>query len=142
VTADFVDALDGCENATVAPQPPPPVVTPPDLTAPKVAITKLKSKLKFKQLLRGVSFTLGANEPASFVAELQGVARRATLARVYNLTLARRTLGRGSKARKVKLKARRSLLGKRRKLTLRLRVTAKDAAGNQRVATRTIRVRR
>jgi hypothetical protein len=142
VTADFGDALDGCENATVTPAPVPPVVTPPDVTAPKVAITKLKTKLTFKQLLRGVTFSLGANEGASFVAELQGVARRATLARTYNLTLATRKLGRSTKARKVKLKAKRALLGKRRKLTLRLRVTAKDAAGNQRVVTRTIRVRR
>jgi hypothetical protein len=44
--------------------------------------------------------------------------------------------------RTVKLKPKRALLGKRRKMTLRLRITAKDAAGNQKVATRTIHVRR
>jgi Ca2+-binding RTX toxin-like protein len=140
VTADFADALDGCENATVSPQP---IVTPPDLTAPAILITKLKTKPKFKAFAaKGLVFKLGSGERASFVAELQGVARGATLARTYNLTLATRKLGLGSKVRTVKLKAKRSLLGKRRKLTLRLRVTAKDAAGNQKVTTRTIHVRR
>jgi Ca2+-binding RTX toxin-like protein len=140
VAADSVDALDLCENATVAP---PPIITPPDTTAPRIAITKLNLKPRFKRLAaKGVTFRLGANEPASFVAELQGTARRATLARVFNLTLVTRPLSRSAAVRSVRLKPKRALLGKRRKLTLRVRITARDAAGNQRVANRTIRVRR
>jgi Ca2+-binding RTX toxin-like protein len=138
--ADSVDALDQCENATVAP---PPILPAADVTPPKIAITKLNRKPRFKRLAaKGVTFRLGADEAASFVTELQGTARRVTLARVFNVVLVTRPLSQSAAVRSVKLKPKRALLGKRRKLTLRLRITAKDAAGNQRVANRTIRVRR
>jgi Ca2+-binding RTX toxin-like protein len=137
VTADFADQLAACETATVAPAP-----IPPDTKPPPIKFTSLSTRPTFKTVLRGLRFRLGSNEPASFVAALQGSAKRATVARVYNLTLATRSLKLGTGARLVQLKPRRALMGKRRRLTLRLRVTAKDAAGNVKVATRTIRVRR
>jgi Ca2+-binding RTX toxin-like protein len=140
VTADFVDSLSGCENATVAPAPVLPVA---DKKAPKIAITKLNRKPRFKQFVRkGVRFRLGADEAASFVVDLQGTARKVTLARKFDVTLVTRTLSQSASVRSVKLKPKRALIGKRRKLTLRVKVVAKDAAGNQRVATRTVRVRR
>lgn len=142
VTADFADALDGCELATVGAAPTPPVVIPPDLTAPKIAITKLKTRQRFKNFVNGFRFRVGADEPAAFVIELLATARKATVARSNNLTLARKTLKLAPGVRSVKLRASRSLLGKKKTIKARLRVTAKDAAGNTRSVTRSIRVRR
>jgi len=137
ISADFADVLDGCEVATLSPAP-----IPPDTTAPKITITGLAAKPKFKVLRKGLRFKLGANEASAFVAELQGTAKKATIAKSNNLTLATKSLKLGTGKRSVKLKPPRKLLGARRRLKLRLKVTAKDAAGNTRVATRTIRVRR
>jgi hypothetical protein len=137
VQADFSDTLTACENADVGPAQP-----GEDHTAPRITIRSLKTKPTFRQLARGLRFRVSADEPASFVAELFGTARRATLARAYNLSLARKALPLGSGLRLVSLRPSRALLGKRHKLKLRLRLTATDASGNSRVRNRTINVRR
>ena len=62
--------------------------------------------------------------------------------RPYNLVLVRRTIKHTAKARRISLRPRAALLGPRRKLRVRIRVTATDAAGNVRVARRTLKVRR
>ena len=135
--ADAADTLTSCENATVAPALP-----GEDHTAPHITIRNLRAKLTFKQLARGVRFRVSGDEPASFVAELFGTAKRATLARAYNLSLARRKLPLGSGLRLVRLKPARSLLGKRHRMKVRLRITATDASGNSRSRNRVIMVRR
>ena len=60
----------------------------------------------------------------------------------YNLVLVRKTLKRTSRPRRVTLRPRIALLGPRRKLRVRIRVTATDAAGNVRKVRRTIKARR
>ena len=109
---------------------------------PRITIRSLKSRLTFKQVARGVRFRVAGDEPASFVAELFGTAKRATLARAYNLSLARKTLPLGSGLRLVRLRPPRALLGKRHRMKLRVRVTATDASGNVRSKNRVITVRR
>jgi len=137
VTVDFADALDACEATTIGAPP-----LPPDTTGPGITITGLSSKPRFKQVAKGLRFKVGGDEPAAFVAELLGTARRATIARAYNLTLARKSFPLSAATRTVTLKPPRKLLGKRRKLKLRVRITATDAVGNVSVKRRTLRVRR
>jgi hypothetical protein len=116
-------------------------VTPvaPDTTAPTLKITGLKSKLKLKAFLKGVTATLTPSESSSLAIDLLASATRVSLARSYNLTLASKSYGLGG-ARKLKLKPSKTLVGKARRFTVRLRVTATDAAGNRRTVTKTIRV--
>jgi hypothetical protein len=117
-------------------EPPP---AGPDTTAPTVKITGLKSKLKLKAFLKGVTATLTPDESSSLAVDLLGSATRASIARSYNVTLASKSYGLGG-VRKLKLKPSKKLVGKAKKFTVRLRVVATDAAGNRRTVTKTIRV--
>jgi Ca2+-binding RTX toxin-like protein len=137
VTADFVDMLDACEAVTLSP---PPVV--PDTRKPKVKLDGLPARPRFHHVRSGLRPRLSADEPVAYVVELLGAATRAHIARRYNLTLARRTISRTSKPRRITLRPKSALLGERRKLRVRIRVTATDAAGNATVLVKTLKVRR
>ena len=60
----------------------------------------------------------------------------------FNLTLAHANVGRLSTKATLRLRPKRRLLGSPRRLTVRVRLTATDAAGNHTEKTRTIAVRR
>ena len=116
---------------------------PVDHTAPTVTVAGLPRKpVRVRALLRGLKPKLSTDEPAALDVQLLGSARRVSLARAYDLTLARAALPVGGGVRSVKLKPKRRLVGRARKFSVRVVVTAADAAGNRSVVTQTVRVKR
>ena len=114
----------------------------PDVKPPVIKLSGLPAKkVKRKSLLRGLKPRLSADEPVSFEVTLLSSAKKVSLARAYDLTLARAALPLGSGARSLKLKPRRRVVGRTRRFVVRVAVTAVDAAGNRSVVTRTLRVR-
>jgi hypothetical protein len=135
---------DGCP-APAAPQGPgaplPSGEKPADRTAPLCALSGVKRTAKRKAFLKGVAATVTCDEPATVDGELLGSARSVRLAAAFNLTLGTRSLGLGGGARKLTIKPAKRLVGKAKKLTVQLRVTATDAAGNRAKKAQTIKVR-
>jgi hypothetical protein len=121
---------------------PPLPVTPPDTTAPSLALSRVPKRITRRRLLRGLRVTVTPSEPAALLAELQGRARGATIALAYNLTLVRRKLPLQAGKRRLVLRPNRKLVGRSRRFSVRLSLVATDAAGNRRELRRTIRVRR
>jgi hypothetical protein len=81
-------------------------------------------------------------ESSSLVGELLGTAGRVSLSRAGDLTLASQTLALGAGKRTLKLKPSRKLLaGARKKFSVRLQITAADAAGNRTTVSRRITVK-
>jgi Ca2+-binding RTX toxin-like protein len=135
LTADFEDVPVACESIALAP--------PRDTRKPRVKLDSLPARPRYRHVRRGLRPRLTADEPVSYVVELLGVARSAHIsASPYNLTLARRTIPRTSRPRRVTLKPKAALLGPRRRLRVRIRVTATDVAGNVRIVRRTLKARR
>lgn len=142
---------------TIVDRPPPPAPAPAvttgpapvtalgtvlDRTAPRVVIARAPKTLTRAAFLRGITIDLTPSEPSTLQAELLGTTTRATLARAGDLTLASRTLPRAAGRRTIRLKPSAKLIAHaRRRFTVRLRITATDAAGNRTVLTRTIAVR-
>ena len=113
----------------------------PDTAAPAITIGRAPSRTTRKKLLKGISSTLSANEPVSLEVALLGKARTAGLSKTADVVLAEKSFGLSASGRSVKLKPRRSLVGRRTRFSVRLRVVATDAAGNRSTTTKTIRVR-
>jgi hypothetical protein len=111
----------------------------PDRTAPALAVSG-PSKLKLKALLKGFKVSGTPNEASALQFELYASASTAHIAKSYNLVLATRSLSSAAGKRSVTLKPKRSLIGKARSFTVRVKVTATDIAGNRTVKTKTIRV--
>ena len=141
LAGDATDVVVSCEHATLAPVP-----AGRDARGPRVRIDGLPARPRFRHVRRGLRPRVRVDEPARYVVELLiAVARLdARAARApYNLTLARRTIRtRSATTRRVTLRPKRELLGRRRKLRVRIRVTATDTAGNVRVARRSFKARR
>jgi hypothetical protein len=112
-------------------QVPPTQVPPRDTQAPDLVITGVPKTLKRGSFLRGVTFTVGCDEDCAVEGDLLGAARSVRLAASYNVTLGSRSLGLGSGARKLTIKPSKRLIGKAKKLSVRLRVVATDASGNR-----------
>jgi hypothetical protein len=111
-----------------------------DNTAPGLTVSA-KSKLKRKTALKGVKITATTNEASTVLFELFGSAKNAHIAKSYNLVLASKTAKGVNGKRSVTLKPKKSLVGKAKKFTLRVRVTATDAFGSRTVKTKTISVK-
>jgi hypothetical protein len=136
---------DGCPAAST-PQAPgvpqaPAGEKPADRTAPACAISGVKKTIKRKAFLKGVAATITCDEPATVDGELLGSARSVRLAASFNLTLGTKSLGLGGGSRKLTINPSKRLVGKARKLTVQLRVTAIDASGNRTRKTQTIKVK-
>jgi hypothetical protein len=99
----------------------------------------LKRKLRRKALLRGIRFRITPSERAALSVTLLG-AKRAKRPR-YTVRLAARSRRLGG-VRTLTLKPKRSRVSHRKRFTVRLRIVATDAAGNRRVTTRAIAIRR
>ena len=113
-----------------------------DELAPRITFTKTPRRITRKRLFKGVRSRIAVNEAASLDVALLGRARSVRVARVGDVVLAERHLARSARTRTVTLKPkRRRLLATRARFSVRLRVTATDAAGNRRTKTKTIRVR-
>jgi hypothetical protein len=92
------------------------------------------------RFLRGVRVRVWTNEACSLHVALVATARRAAVSRVGDLALAERSFARARGTRTVRVRPSRRLVGRARRLTVRLRVLAIDRAGNRRSTTRKIRV--
>jgi hypothetical protein len=112
-----------------------------DVTAPTVSFRRTPRRVTHKRFFAGIRSRIGVNEPASLDIVLLGRARSARVARTGDIVLAERHLGLSATTRSVRLKPKRALAARSARFSVRLRVTATDAAGNRRTQSRTIRVR-
>jgi hypothetical protein len=112
-----------------------------DRRAPAIRFRKVAKKLTFNRFFHGVVTRIAVGEEARLDVVLLAGLRSASAARAGDLVLAEKHLKRSRKTRTVKLKPKRSLFGRTfLPITVRLRVTATDAAGNRRTVTRKIKV--
>jgi Calx-beta domain len=112
--------------------------TGPDKTPPSVTLSGVPASISRTALLKGLAVGVTPSEPATLTARLQGTVSKVHLS-AFNLSLATSSLGLAGGKRTLTLKPKRALIGKpKRKLKLRLLVTATDAAGNSATKTRTI----
>jgi Domain of unknown function (DUF4394)/Thrombospondin type 3 repeat len=112
-----------------------------DELAPRIRFTKTPSRITRERLFKGVRSRIAVNEAARLDVVLLGRARSVRVARAGDVVLAERHLRRSARTRTVTLRPKRRLLATRARFSVRLRVTATDAAGNRRTRTKTIRVR-
>jgi hypothetical protein len=140
---DPVDALTGCESfddgqPPDSGQPPPPAA---DTTPPALAVDKLPKRMTRKAFLKGVKVRAGCNESCRLVVELRGTPKGGLRLASNELTLGTRSVGLSTAKRTITVKPSRKLVGKARKFTVQVRVTAFDTARNSRTGSATIRVR-
>jgi hypothetical protein len=128
---------DGCPRYDSQPTP----VTPPapDKTAPVTTVTVSK-KVKLKAFLKGLKTKVRCNEACKVVAELSGSVKSVRVSKAYSLLLARKALASGTGQRSLTLKPNKKFIGRAKKFSVRLKLTATDAAGNVTVKTVTIKV--
>jgi hypothetical protein len=112
-----------------------------DGAKPAMILTRTPRRMTHKRFFAGVVTRIRVSEPASLDIVMLGRARSARIARAGDVVLAERHLGRSATTRSVRLRPKRSLASRRARFSVRLRVTATDAAGNRATMTRTIRVR-
>jgi hypothetical protein len=143
------NAADGC-IANVP--PPPPVDDPPappdppktddpkhpvvDTTAPKVTVTKLSRKVRRSKVGR-LTPRVACSEACRIAVKVQ-VVRKGHAKAVTVLSTKPTPLS--STPRTVKLKVKRSRLHRLAKQRVSVRITARDAAGNARTVTRTVKL--
>jgi hypothetical protein len=132
---------DGCPAAQSATPQAPAGEKPADTTAPILAIDGVAKTMKKKAFLKGVTATIACDEPCTIDGDLLGTARSVRLAAAFNLTLGTQSLALGGGPRKLTVKPSKRLVGKAKKLTVQLRVTATDASGNRAKKTQTIKVK-
>jgi hypothetical protein len=111
-----------------------------DNTAPTLVLSA-KSKLKRKSALKGIKVSATTNEASTVVFEVFASAKTAKIAKSYNLALASKTVQGVTGKRTITLKPKKSLIGKAKKFTLQVNVTATDAFGNRTIKTKSIKVR-
>lgn len=115
---------------------------PPDTTAPTLGQTTTAAKLKLKKLLKGVTVTVGADEPVSAEVTLLASPKQVSLGRAFELTLASGSLPLGDGPRTVNLKPKRKLIGKpAKKFKVLVRVVATDAEGNETTSDKSLKIK-
>ena len=128
-------------TAAVPPTTPPTTPTPTtvvDRTPPAGGLVAVPTSL----LKNGVKFQLLRNDRSTALAVLDGVVKKATLAATtFNLALVSKSLRAGTGRTTIVLKPPKALVGKPKKLTIRVRVILIDAAGNRRDLSKTISVK-
>ncbi len=132
--------------APVQPTTPPSVnngVLPRDTKAPSLSLSGIPASITRANLIRsGLSVKVKSNEATSLRGTLEATARRASVAR-FELSIGSKSARLGTGTRTLKLRPSAKLLGApRRTVTLRVRVEGRDASGNLKTVTRTIKVRR
>lgn len=114
-----------------------------DRTAPKLTLAGLPKKtIKVKQLLKGLKVRVVSNEPAALDAAALGSSSRVSLSRAYNVTLASARSPLAAGTRTLRLKPSKRLVGRARKFSVRVTVTATDASGNRSTRSAIVKVRR
>jgi hypothetical protein len=115
-------------------------VTPVDRTAPNLTVTVPRT-ITLANLKKGLKASANPDEAASLTFELLAKPRSVTIAQAGDLVIAIRSLGAATGNRTATLKPSAKLLGKPKKsFSLRVRITATDAAGNRRSVVRTVKV--
>jgi hypothetical protein len=112
-----------------------------DELAPRITFAKTARRITHKRFFKGVRSRIAVSERARLDVVLLGRATSVRIARAGDIVLAERHLSSSARTRRVTLKPKRRLVARRARFSVRLRVTATDAAGNSRTRTRTIRVR-
>jgi hypothetical protein len=112
-----------------------------DELAPTITFTRTPRRITHRRLFKGVRSRIAVNEAARLDIVLLGRARSVQVARAGDVVLAERHVASSARIRTVRLRPKRRLLATRARFSVRLRVTATDAAGNSRTKTRMIRVR-
>jgi hypothetical protein len=142
VEADQFDELFDCENVQRQSVRPAGV----DADAPACSIAGVRSRVRRRAFLRGLSPTLSCSEQATVLVRLTVPVRRRrgrlVTARAGDLVLAERTLQAGTAGTRTRLavpRRLRAVLGRRFRATL--TATARDEFGNTGLVTRTVRVR-
>ena len=135
---DFLDVVaPDCESVD---RTGPAAGTADDTAAPAVSFVKLRGRVTVKALRR-LRVRVALSAAREVLAELIGTTRRARISALRdNLTLARRSLPLGGGTRSVTLKPPRGLLTGARSVLV--RITAADAAGNERRVQKRLRVKR
>jgi N-acetylneuraminic acid mutarotase len=118
-----------------------PIALPADKPA-QLRISGLKTKLKLKAFLKGITFSETPNKAASLQISLIGSVNRATIARAFNLTLARKSLRLSARRQTIKLVPSKKLVGNPRRAKVELVIVATDAAGSRSTTTRMISLSR
>lgn len=108
---------------------------------PTLKLTGLKTKVKLKSFLKGISLKVAPNKAAALVVELVGSVHKATIS-AFNLTLARKSLSLSSARRTIKLVPSKKLVGHPRHAKVQLLIVATDSGGLRSTTTRTISVSR
>lgn len=112
-----------------------------DRKPPRVTLTVPRRVTLRALLAKGLTVTARADEPSRFDCELRGRAASARVAAPpFNLVLGRATVRRATTTR-LRLRVSRKLIGRSKPRRVQVRLTATDAAGNQRVVTRSLAVR-
>jgi Domain of unknown function (DUF4394)/Thrombospondin type 3 repeat len=112
-----------------------------DELAPTITFRRTPRRITHRRFLKGVRSRIAVSERARLDVVLLGRATSVRMSRAGDIVLAERHLSSSARTRTVRLKPRRRLVSRRARFSVRLRVTATDAAGNSRTKTRTIRVR-
>jgi len=113
-----------------------------DRRAPRIRFRKTPKKLTFQRFFHGFTSRIAVGERSRLDVALLAGLSPASAAKAGDLVLAEKHLRMLTrKTRTVRLKPKRSLFGRTfLPITVRLRVTATDAAGNRRTQTKKIRV--
>jgi hypothetical protein len=109
---------------------PPTAAAASDTTPPGLTLGAVPKRLTLKRALKGIKVTVTPDEPSALPVELDGAASKATLAGVQ-CDPRHKALPLAAGARTVTLRPSRRLVGKARRLSLQVAVTATDAAGNR-----------
>jgi hypothetical protein len=112
-----------------------------DELAPRITFRKTARRITHRGFFKGVRSRIAVSERARLDVVLLGRATSIRVARAGDVVLAERHLSRSARTRTVTLKPKRRLVASRARFSVRLRVTATDAAGNRRTRTRRILVR-
>jgi RTX calcium-binding nonapeptide repeat (4 copies) len=141
-TGDSIDTFVHCENVNAIPLP---VL---DTTDPTVTVKAPASISRRAFARRGLVVRLSADEPASFAVDLNAKVKRRGGALVFpaavgeaTLGTKRMRLGTGTRSLRLKPSKRFAASVRNRRLRLVVRVTAKDAAGNVTLSSRSVRVK-
>jgi uncharacterized protein DUF4394/thrombospondin type 3 repeat protein len=112
-----------------------------DRSGPRITFRRTPKALTHARFFNGVRSRIAVSEAASLDIALLGRATSAHVAKAGDVVLAEKHLRRSAKAHSVRLKPKRALVARSARFSVRLRVTATDAAGNRRTKTKKIRVR-
>jgi hypothetical protein len=103
-----------------------------DELAPRITFRKTARRITHRRFFNGVRSRIAVSERARLDVVLLGRATSIRVARAGDVVLAERHLSRSARTRTVTLKPKRRLVASRARFSVRLRVTATDAAGNRR----------